>query len=120
MTKTKAREILLMRCREMDAITFCTYVTNRFSRTPKENIQYCISHLKKNARTHKKNVVPHEYYGNFAPPSPTRKGAVAGGYFKEIVVYITAAKITRSFQKESQLVWLVLQYQTPRRGGRGK
>lgn len=52
-----------------------------------------------------------------ALPPPTRKGAVAGGYFKEIVVYITAAKITRSFQKESQLARLVLQYQTPRRGG---
>lgn len=52
-----------------------------------------------------------------APPSPIRKGAVAGRYFKEIVVYITAAKITRSFQKESQLVQLVLQYQTPRGGG---
>lgn len=52
-----------------------------------------------------------------APPPPTRKGAVAGRYFKEIVVYITAAKITRSFQKESQLARLVLQYQTPRRGG---
>lgn len=52
-----------------------------------------------------------------APPPPTGKGAVAGRYFKEIVVYITAAKITRSFQKESQLAWLVLQYQTPRRGG---
>lgn len=51
------------------------------------------------------------------PLAPKR--AVAERYFKEIVVYITAAKITRSFQKESQRVQLVLQYQTPRRG-RGK
>lgn len=65
----------------------------------------------------KKYVISHEYYGMCCPSTPTRKGAVAGGYFKEIVVYITAAKITRSFQKESQLARLVLQYQTPRRGG---
>lgn len=54
-----------------------------------------------------------------APPPCTRKGSVAGIYFKETVVYITAAKITGSFQKESQLVQLVLQYQTPS-GGSGK
>lgn len=52
-----------------------------------------------------------------APPPPTRNGAMAERFFEEIVVYIAAAKITRSFQKESQLARLVLQYQTPRRGG---
>lgn len=101
----------------MDAITFCTYVTSGFSRALKENIQYCISQLKKMPEHTKKYVISHEYYGMCCPSTPTRKGAVAGGYFKEIVVYITAAKITRSFQKESQLARLVLQYQTPRRGG---
>lgn len=55
----------------------------------------------------------------YAPPPCTEKGSVAGIYFKETVVYITAAKITGSFQKESQLVQLVLQYQTPS-GGSGK
>lgn len=51
-----------------------------------------------------------------APPPRARKGSVAGIYFKETAVYITAAKITGSFQKESQLAQLVLQYRTPRGG----
>lgn len=121
LTKTRqAREIPLMRCRGMDAITLCTSVTSGFSRAPKENIRGCISQLHKMPDlTKKKALFPVNTMVCIAPPPSARKGSVAGIYFKETVVYITAAKITGRFQKESQLAQLVLQYQTPS-GGSGK
>lgn len=105
----------------MDTITLCTSVTSGFSRAPKENIRSCISQLQKmpDLPKKKKAFFPVNTMVCIAPPPCTGKGSVAGIYFKETVVYITAAKITGSFQKESQLAQLVLQYQTPS-GGSGK
>ena len=83
----------------------------------KKTYSIALAGSKKCPNLQKNKLLPIDTTVCAAPPPPTRKRAVAGRYFEDIVVYITAAKITRSFQKESQLARLVLQYQTPRRGG---